>query len=84
MPIYAFTNGKETIEKIVPVGTKSFQEQGCRWRRVPVARFSATGFAREEGAKDRVKRGMYAMENRHGSRWPISFSKTQVRKIWGI
>jgi len=84
MPIYAFTNGKDTIEKIVPMGTKSFQEQGCRWRRVPISHFSATGFVRQAELKDEVKRGMYAMENRHGSRWPISFSKTQVRNIWGI
>ena len=84
MPIYAFTNGTDTIEKIVPMGTKSFQEQGCRWRRVPIARFAATGFARQATAADEAKRGFYQMENRHGSRWPISFSKTQVRKIWGI
>jgi hypothetical protein len=84
MPIYAFTNGTDTIEKIVPMGTKSFQEQGCRWRRVPIARFAATGFARQATAADEVKRGFHQMENRHGSRWPISFSKTQVRKIWGI
>ena len=55
MPIYTFENGGRTIEQIAPMGTDSIVIEGKRWQRQPIARFAATGFARESELKDKVK-----------------------------
>jgi len=84
MPIYTFENKGRTIEKRVPMGTDSVVIEGERWRRNPVVRFAATGFAREMEMKDHVKRGFSRLEDRQGSRFESTFSKNQIRKIWDI
>lgn len=84
MPIYSFTDGKQTVDRIVPRGTETVEVNGGRWRRVPVSRIAVTGIARPKELKDEVKRGYYAQENRHGSRFASAYSKDRIRKIWGI
>lgn len=84
MPIYTFEHGGRTIEQIAPMGTDSIVLEGKRWQRQPIARFAATGFARETELKDEVKRGFSRMEDRQGSRFESTFTKNQIRKIWDI
>jgi hypothetical protein len=84
MPIYTFENGGKSIEQIAPMGTESIVVEGERWQRQPIARFAATGFAREAELKDKVKQGFSRMEDRQGSRFESTFTKNQIRKIWDI
>jgi hypothetical protein len=84
MPIYTFENGGKSIEQIAPMGTESIVVEGKRWQRQPIARFAATGFAREAELKDKVKHGFSRMEDRQGSRFESTFTKNQIRKIWDI
>lgn len=84
MPIYAFENDGQVIEKIVPIGTDSITHNGKRWKRNSITRFTATGFSREPELKDHVKRGFSRMEDRQGSRFESTFTKNQIRKIWDI
>jgi hypothetical protein len=84
MPIYTFENGGKSIEQIAPMGTDSIVLEGKRWQRQPIARFAATGFAREAELKDKVKHGFSRMEDRQGSRFESTFTKNQIRKIWDI
>jgi hypothetical protein len=84
MPIYTFENGGKSIEQIAPMGTESIVVEGERWQRQPIARFAATGFAREAELKDKVKHGFSRMEDRQGSRFESTFTKNQIRKIWDI
>jgi hypothetical protein len=84
MPIYTFENGGKSIEQIAPMGTESIVIEGKRWQRQPIARFAATGFAREAELKDKVKQGFSRMEDRQGSRFESTFTKNQIRKIWDI
>jgi hypothetical protein len=84
MPIYTFENGGKSIEQIAPIGTESIVVEGKRWQRQPIARFAATGFAREAELKDKVKQGFSRMEDRQGSRFESTFTKNQIRKIWDI
>jgi hypothetical protein len=84
MPIYTFENGGKSIEQIAPMGTESIVVEGKRWQRQPIARFAATGFAREAELKDKVKQGFSRMEDRQGSRFESTFTKNQIRKIWDI
>lgn len=82
MPTYVFEHNGKAIERIAPIGTESITVEGVRWRRNPVSSFSATGFAKEEQLKDKVKRGYYKQECREGSRFASSFSKSEIRKAW--
>ncbi len=84
MPIYTFENGGKSIEQIAPMGTESIVIEGKRWQRQPIARFAATGFAREAELKDKVKQGFSKMEDRQGTRFESTFTKNQIRKIWDI
>ncbi len=84
MPIYTFENGGKSIEQIAPMGTESIVVEGKRWQRQPIARFAATGFAREAELKDKVKQGFSKMEDRQGTRFESTFTKNQIRKIWDI
>jgi hypothetical protein len=84
MPIYTFENGGKSIEQIAPMGTESIVIEGKRWQRQPIARFAATGFAREAELKDKVKQGFSRMEDRQGTRFESTFTKNQIRKIWDI
>lgn len=84
MPIYTFENGKESIELLAPIGTDVIRHEGRQWRRSPIARCAAIGFARPPEMKDQIKRGFKRMEDTQGSRFESTFTKNQIRKIWDI
>jgi hypothetical protein len=86
MPLYTFINGKgETREELVSHNTKSIQVDGKSWDRVAVEHVGVVGVAREpDDQKTQIRKGYYEAECRGGSRFKSSYSKKQIKKIWGI
>ena len=86
MPLYTFINGKgKTREELVSHNTKSVKRDGEVWFRGAVERVGVVGVRREpEGQATTIRRGYYEAECQGGSRFKSSYSKKQIKKIWGF
>ena len=86
MPLYTFINSKgETREELVSHNTKSVTRDGEIWFRGAVERVGSVGVRREpDDQATSIRKGYYEAECQGGSRFKSSYSKKQIKKIWGF
>ena len=86
MPLYTFINGKgETREELVSHNTKSVTRDGEIWFRGAVERVGVVGTPREpDDQATSIRKGYYEAECQGGSRFKSSYTKNQIKKIWGF
>lgn len=86
MPLYIFENGNgETREELVSSCIKSFKVDGETWDRAPVQQVAMVGTPRKpDDQVAQIRKGYYEAECQGGSRFKSSYSKKQIKKIWGI
>jgi len=86
MPLYIFENSKgDTREELVTSCIKSFKDGGETWERAPVQQVALVGTPlKPDDQATSIRKGYYQAECRGGSRFKSSYTKNQIRKIWGF
>ena len=86
MPLYIFENGKGgTREELVSSCVKSFKDSGETWNRSQVQQVALVGTPlKQDDQATTIRKGYYEAECQGGSRFKSSYSKNQIKKIWGF
>ena len=86
MPLYIFENGKGgTREELVNSCIKSFKDDGETWERAQVQQVAMVGTPlKPDDQAASIRKGYYQAECQGGSRFKSSYSKNQIKKIWGF
>jgi len=86
MPIYTFkSRDGETLEELVPSNTRQIEREGKLYLRneLPEA-FAVTGQVRQKSFKDNMRSGYYKAECSEGARFRSDYSKSKIKKVWGL
>ena len=86
MPLYIFENSKgDTREELVNSCIKSFKDDWETWERAPGEQGAMVGTPlKPDDQATQIRKGYYQAECQGGSRFKSSYSKNQIKKIWGF
>jgi len=86
MPIYTFISvSGESVEELVPAGTREIDRDGTKFKRGELPEnFALTGTTPEKPFSEKMRAGYYKAECEGGSNFNSGFSKSKIKRVWGL